>query len=119
MWGFFQEDGRGTPLAALGSDRRFICGMLGLPLGAADEEVVCFEYVLPPSIPAKIPRVVEAYATGPWNSFFQTQQEADVSRGHGRTRVWDLLREKEKRGLPEVIHKPVTGDLLVSVPVVY
>ena len=118
MWGFFQPHEGVGPFQELGIEREYICARLGLPREAAKDQIVCYEYLVPHGIEAKIPRVVEAYAGAPWNCYFRTQQESDKSLGHGRTRVWDELLEKNERGLPEIVHAPVTGDCLTSKPIV-
>jgi hypothetical protein len=118
MWGFFRDEQGRLPFDGLPLTRDHLCARTGLPLNTIKREIVYYSYLLPEHVEPKIPRVVEAYAGYPWNCFFRSPGEDDILRGHGRTRVWDQLRARQMRGLPEVVHAPVPVTYLASQPIV-
>jgi hypothetical protein len=118
MWGFFRDEEGRLPFDALKLTREHLCAQTGLPLATVKREIVYYNYLVPEDVEPKIPRVVEAYASLPWNCFFRSPGQDDIKRGHGRTRVWDLLRTRNMRGFPEVVHAPVPGAYLASQPIV-
>jgi len=113
MWATFDAAG-GRPFEKLPRAADALRAILGLPKIDRGRPLLLLEYVLPPFIAARIPRVVEAYSGDNWVHYFHPTREEDLDRGHGRTYVWDEVAEAGGTGVPEVVHAPVRADALAA-----
>jgi hypothetical protein len=113
MWSTF-DPGGGRPFQGIARSARYLRALYGLPADDADGPLLLLEYILPDDVTAKIPTIVEAYAGDEWLYYFRPAGQFEMDEGHSRTYVWDELARKGASGRPEVVHKPVTGYVLVN-----
>jgi hypothetical protein len=113
MWSTFDPAG-GRPFHGVPRSARHLRALFGLPANDADGPILLLEYILPDGVVARMPTVVEAYAGDDWLYYFRPAGQSEMEEGYSRTYVWDELARKGEVGRPEVVHRPVTGHVLVS-----